>query len=234
MDVKATITRIQEETPTVKSFLFDLGGADFFFLPGQWLDIHIDTGSSVEVEGFSIVSSPLQRGSIELAIKKLAHGRASTYLHEQAQVGDSFIIQGGFGDFYYHRDMKGPLVLIAGGIGITPLISILRYVDEAGLDVKVTLLYSARTPSEIVFYDQLQALEARNSRIRCFLTVTRPQGEPWAGQVGRIDRLFLQEHVSSQDSLYYLCGPSPMLDDLSALLTSLGAQPSHIKAERWW
>ena len=234
MEVDATIIRIQEETPTVKSFLFDLGGAGFSFLPGQWVDFYIDTGNSIVVGGFSITSSPLQKGTIELAIKKLSQGRASTYLHERASVGDSFIIQGGFGDFYYEQGMGGPLVLIAGGIGITPLMSMLRYVDEARLEVDVTLFYSTRTPSELVFYNQLQALAAHNPRIRCVFTVTRPRGEPWDGPIGRIDLAPLREYAPSHDSLYYLCGPPPMLDDLSLLLADLGIEPSRIKIERWW
>ena len=234
MEVDATIVRIQQESPTVKSFLFDLGGADLPFLPGQWIDLNIDTGDTTAVGGFSITSSPLQRGTIELAIKKLPHGFAANYLHQRAKVGDSFVIQGGFGGFHYEPEWKGPLTLIAGGIGITPLMSMLRYMDQVGPEGEVSLLYSASSPSELLFRQELQELAARKPRFRCVFTVTRPQSEEWDERVGRIDRGLLQEHRPAHDCLYYLCGPPPLQDGLSGVLTSLGVNPSHIKAERWW
>lgn len=234
MDVDATILRIQQETPTVKSFLFDLGGVDLPFLPGQWLDLYVETGSSTAVGGFSITSPPLQRGTIELAVKKLPHGAAATYLHQRAKVGESFLIRGGSGNFHYDQNWDGPSVFIAGGIGITPLMSILRYVDQAGLNVDVLLLYCARTAAELVFYDELQGLAARNPRVRCVFTVTRPDQKKWDGRVGRIDEALLREQIPEMNSLFYLCGPPPMQDGLSSVLAGLGVAPSSIKVERWW
>ena len=134
MDVDATIIRIQQEAPTVKSFLFDLGGIDLPFLPGQWVDLYVETGSTTAVGGFSITSSPLQHGAIALAIKKLPQGAAASFLHDRAKVGDSFLIRGGSGGFHYEESWDGPSVLIGGGIGITPLMSILRYLDDTGID----------------------------------------------------------------------------------------------------
>ena len=235
MEVDATITKIRQETPTVKSFLLDLGGDPFHFLPGQWVDFYIDLGHKLEVGGFSIISSPLQKETIELAVKKQAYGAPSVYLHEQAKVGDTFIINGGFGDFYYDydRDTGNPLVLIAGGIGITPLISILRYVDEAHPEVEVTLIYSSTTPSELVFLRELKAISARNPRIRCVFTTTQPQEELWEGHVGRIDLALLKEHLPEKDALFYLCGPPAMLDDVSVLLADLGVDPSRVRMEKW-
>ena len=234
VEIEATLIRIQQETPSVKSFLFDLGGADLVFKPGQWVDLYVDTGQSVEVGGYSITSTPLQRGIFELAVKKLPQGTAAIYLHEHAKVGDSFVVHGGFGGFHYDPEWSGPLVLIAGGIGITPIMSILRYVDEARLDMDVLLIYSARSPSELVFYREIKALVARNHRIRCVFTVTRPQGEAWDGQTGRIGLALLRDHLPAEESLYYLCGPPPLQDGVLALLAGLGVSPSRIKVERWW
>ena len=234
MDVDATIIRIEQETPTVKSFLFDLGGIDLPFLPGQWVDLYVETGSSTEVGGFSITSSPLRHGTMALAVKKLPQGAAATYLHEQAKVGDSFLIRGGSGDFHYEESWDGPSVLIGGGIGITPLMSILRYLDETGMNRETLLLYSASTASELVFLDELQVMATRNPWLRCVFTVTQPGAGKWDGRVGRIDAELLREHLPAQDCLYYLCGPPPMQDDLSSILQGLGVAPSNIKVERWW
>ena len=234
LNVDATIVRIEQQTPTVKSFLFDLGGAQLTFLPGQWVDLYIDTGLSAEVGGYSITSSPLQPGAIELAVKKLPFSRASTYLHDRAREGDTFIIRGGFGEFYFDQSRIGPLALIAGGIGITPFMSMLRYIDEAGLDMDVTLIYSARTASELLFRGELEQLAARNPGISSVFSVTGPGSEDWDGRSGRIDAALIQEQGLPPDSLYYLCGPPGFEEGLSALLGNLGVRPGHIKVERWW
>ena len=234
MEAEATIVRIEMLSPTVKSFHFDLGGADLSFLPRQWLDIYVDIGSSTELGGFSITSSPLKRGTFELAIKKLPYGPAAIYLHEQAKVGDSLLVQGGFGDFYFSRDWDGPVMLIAGGIGITPFMSMLRYLDDAGPGVETVLLYSASSPAELLFRRELQALAGRNPSIKCVFTVTRPHDEAWQGRVGRIDPELVQEHMPARECLYYLCGPPALQDDLSLGLAELGVDPIRMKVERWW
>ena len=234
MDAVTTISSIQQVSPTVKVFGFDLGGVDLDFLPGQWVDLYVDTGLSVEVGGYSITSTPLQQGTIELAIKKLPHALAATYLHDRAKVGDAVEVRGGSGGFHYEQDWHGPLVLIAGGIGITPLISILRYVDQSQLENPVELIYSAGTPSELLFREEIQAIANRNPRIQCAFTVTRPSGEAWDGRVGRIDLDMLKEHSPTQDSLYYVCGPPSFQDNLAIMLGNLGVKASLIRSERWW
>ena len=236
MKTVARMTQIRQETPTTKSFLLELGEADLSFTPGQWVDLYINdplVWPEVVVGGFSITSSPLQKGSIELAVKKIREGRASVYLHERARVGDLITIDGGYGDFYYQEGMSDSLVLIAGGIGITPLMSMIRYVDGAGLDVNIALFYSSRTPSELLFLEELKAISSRNGRISCQFNVTRPGREPWDGQVGRIDHQMLEEKGLDRRSLYYVCGPQGFARDIAAILTGLGVEPSRVKSEEW-
>ena len=230
----AHITAIRQESPTVKSFQMDLGDALFSFMPGQWVDLYIDDPMlGPVVGGFSMTSSPLRKGYVELAVKRIPEGQASVYLHDRVAVGDLVTLDGGYGDFYYHDGMGDSLVLVAGGIGITPLMSIIRYVDEAGLDVGVKLLYSSSDPSELVFHGELQAISARNSRISCHFTVTRPGDETWDGRVGRIDRGMLEEHHLEGAALYYLCGPRGMPRDVARELAALSVDVSRIKSEEW-
>lgn len=233
MESDATIVAIRQETPSVKSLVLELERDDFAFLPGQYVDLAIQTPEDVIVGGFSITSSPLQKGTIELAIKKLPYGRAALHLHERAAVGDTVLVAGPSGDFFYQPAMGGPLLLIAGGIGITPLMSILRFAHDAQLDVRLTLLYSAKTPSELAFYDELKKIAAQNPRIKCRFTVTQPHGEPWQGRVGRIDASMLREHIEHKDTLVYLCGPPGMLGDVTGMLQALGVEASGIKVEQW-
>ena len=234
LEVVATISSIQQVSPTVKVFSFDLGGVDLPFLPGQWVDLFIDTGASVEVGGYSITSTALQRGSIELAVKRLDHGAAAAYLHDRARLGDVVQIQGPSGGFHHEPEWQGPLVLVAGGIGITPLISILRYVDQSQLGNPLALIYSASSPSELLFQDEILSIAARNSAIRCAFTVSRPSETSWDGRVGRIDVDMLREHTPGQHCLYYLCGPPSFQDDMAALVADMGIDDSMVRAERWW
>lgn len=230
----ARIIAIRQETPTVKSFRMDLGDAPFTFMPGQWLDLYIDDPElGPVVGGFSMTSSPLQKAHVELAVKRIPDGQASVYLHDRVAIGDQVTLDGGFGEFYYHEGMGNSLVLVAGGIGITPLMSMIRYVDEAGLDVSVKLLYSSSSPSELVFRQELEAIAVRNTRIICHFTVTSPGDEPWGGRVGRIDRGMLEEHGAGQADLYFLCGPRGMPPDVAGDLALMGVDSSRIRSEEW-
>jgi len=230
----AEIIRIHQETPTVKSFRLALPAPTFSFLPGQWVDLYIDDPDEDDlIGGFSITSSPVHRDYIDLAIKKIPEGRASVYLHERVRVGDVVTIDGGYGDFYYREGMSQALVLIAGGIGITPLMSMMRYIDEAPFDVDLTLFYSAATPLEFVFHEELQGIAARHANIRCHFTVTQPGRAPWDGRVGRIDRQMLGAQAMVPHALYYLCGPRGFAEDMEALLTQLGVGMPQIRYEAW-
>ena len=234
------ITHIHQETPTVKSFRLALPAPTFSFWPGQWIDLYIDDPAEQTdgiIGGFSITSSPLHRDYIDLAIKRIPEGRASVYLHDCVGVGDRVIIDGGYGDFYYREGMSKRLVLIAGGIGITPLISMIRFVDEAQLDVDLTLVYSAKRPSELVFFEELQATAARNPHLRCYFTVTAPELEPWESDTGRIDRDRLASLLDmgnpTADTLYFVCGPRGFAEDMEMMLGELGIDQSCIRYEGW-
>jgi glycine betaine catabolism B len=234
------ITQIRQETPTVKSFRLALSTPTFSFWPGQWVDLYIDDPLQAPdgiIGGFSMTSSPLHRDYIELAIKRIPEGRASMYLHDHISVGDRVIVDGGYGDFYYREDMGKRLVLIAGGIGITPLMSIIRFVDEAQLDVDLTLIYSAKRPSEFVFFEELQATSTRNPRIHCYFTVTAPEQEPWTGAIGRVRRPWLTpilaEGDAAADALYFICGPRGFAEDIESILNEIGIEPSRIHYEGW-
>ena len=234
MGLEARLVRIRQETPTVKSFLFDLQGAEMDFKPGQWVDLYVDIGPSVEVGGYSITSTPLQRGTFELAIKKLPWGAPAIYLHEQAKEGEMFTVQGGSGNFVLDPEWPGSIVFIAGGIGITPIISMLRYLDQTHDGRETLLLYSASSPAELAFRREIEEMTNRNPRSRAIFTVTRPHDGQWDGRTGRIDRDLLREKLPQGESLYYLCGPPPLQDDLSSVLKDMGVPPPHIRTERWW
>ena len=234
MRIPAVIARIERQTPTIKSFELDLDGHELGFKPGQWVDFFVTIEGAEAVGGYSITSSPSVQDSISLAIK-LDEGNhpVTNWLHKEARVGDTVEISLG-GDFYYASHMDGPAVLIAGGIGLTPLMSVIRAIDESGAPMPATLIYSVSTPSEILFRQELEDIARRNSAIRLVFTITRLEEERWGGHIGRIDAELIRAAQVSLDSLFFICGPPGMIRDVVAMLVKMGVPASRIMYEQWW
>jgi len=234
MKIPVRILSIRQETPTVKSYALDLEGQEFSFLPGQWVDCYVEPDGERGVAGYTLTSSPTTVGTIELTVRRSDEREVTRFMHEEAEAGDVIYVDGGQGDFYYEREMGDSLTLIAGGIGITPLMSMLRYVNEGTSDVKAKLFYSARSPSEIVFRRQLEEIAGSNERIDCVFTVTRPGREPWEGRTGRIGGRLLMDEGADLGGLFFICGPKPMGQDMEKILRGLGVPSERVRYEQWW
>lgn len=236
MRMPARIASIQQETPTVRSFTLELGGCHLGFKAGQWVDLFVSIEGAEAIAGYSITSSPTVHDRIDLAVKLVGDNLATQYMHKQARVGDKVEVQVG-GEFYYTAEMADSLVLIAGGIGLTPLMSIMRYLDEPPSAAKALLVYSAGLPSELLFKDQLDEMVTRNPRISCVYTVTRPGTSAaggWDGSTGRIDGELLRRARVDTAALFYVCGPPPMIQSMLSLLQSINVPSSRILYEQWW
>ncbi|MHB1677990.1 MAG: FAD-dependent oxidoreductase [Sulfuriferula sp.] len=228
----ATIRAIQQATPSVKIFQLDYGDQAFHYLAGQWIDLYVDIHGSRKVGGYSITSSPVQAGSIELAVKASIRHPVTRWLHETARIGDQVQISRGQGVFVYLPEMSPRVVLIGAGVGVTPLISIFRYIADAVPQTDVTLVYSIPNIDEYLFQQEIEALSQKpNLHHLVTLTQTDPA---WQGRSGRIDAQLLQDAGTSNDTLYYLCGPQGMVEDVSAVLASIAVPPSRIIYEKWW
>ena len=235
MKIPVKISDIRQISPTVKSFTLDAEGREFTFLPGQWIDCFVDICGRTEVAGYSMTSAPTQDGRFSIAVKQVGDNAVTDHLHQSAAVGDTLIVEGGQGDFHYTgADASRPIALIAGGIGITPIASIIRHIDAAAVQVRATLLYSASAPSELLFRSEFEAIAARNPLFAAHFTVTRPHAEGWDGAVGRIDADTLRNAGVDADTRCYICGPPRMISDIAADLRAMGAPESGIIYEQWW
>ena len=234
MRLPATIVAIHRETPTIKSFALDLSGREIGFMAGQWVDFFVTLEGAEAVGGYSITSSPAEQTTFGLAVKRDGSDHPVTnWLHEDAQVGDRVEVALG-GDFFYEPDEAESVVLIAGGIGLTPLMSIVRSVHELATGTRLTLVYSASTPDELLFRDELEKISADNPRIRCVFTVTKPTSNVWDGHTGRIDAELLRAESVDQDALFFVCGPPSMIRAMVSMLRGLGVPRSRIRYEQWW
>lgn len=229
----ATITSIQQASPSVKVFQLDYGQQPFHYLAGQWIDLYANVNGKTEVGGYSMTSSPHQSGSsIELAVKSSTRHPVTRWLHEDAKIGDTVQISDGQGVFVYQPEMSRRVVLVGAGVGVTPLISIFRYIAAAVPQTDVTLVYSIPDADEYLFQTDIEAL-SRQPNCHHLVTLTQPDAR-WQGRSGRIDTQLLREAGMSDDTLYYLCGPQGMVEDVSAVLTSIGVPASRIIYEKWW
>jgi len=129
----------------------------------------------------------------------------------------------------FFLDESAPAVLVAGGIGITPMKSMLEHAADAGLATPITLLYANHAPREIAFREVIDDLARRNPRSRIVYTVSEP-GASWSGRVGRLGPEILGE-VAAPAALYYVAGPPAMVQEALRSLQALGVPPERVKAE---
>ncbi|XP_006170765.1 oxidoreductase NAD-binding domain-containing protein 1 [Tupaia chinensis] len=247
----AKVCGAADESPTVRSIRLLVADKHFSFKAGQWVDFFIP-GVSV-VGGFSICSSPRlleQERMIELAVKYTNHPPA-LWVHNKCVLGSEVAVRVG-GEFFFDpqpTDASRNLVLIAGGVGINPLLSILRHsadLHRARVDGgsgpetgTVKLFYSARDTSELLFQKNiLDLVNEFPEKIACSLHVTKQttqisaELQPYITE-GRVTEEEIGGHISGE-TLFYICGPPPMTDFFSKQLEDSHVPKEHICFEKWW
>jgi len=232
--LQARIAAVEQLTPTTKRFTLDLVGGELRFTPGQYVRLTARIDGREASGGYTITSSPSRTDRFELTVKQAATHPVTRFLHERVTVGDVVHVEGPKGAFTCEPAPGDRLVLVAGGIGITPLLSMVRAVDDAPHTARCTLLYSAAAPSELVQHRELEDMASRNPAIRCHFTVTRPGSETWSGRVGRVDAAWLRFAGVERATRVYVCGPPPMIDDIVRQLEQLGVHEDRVRFEKWW
>lgn len=230
---QARIKDIQELTPTVKGFCLALENTGFQYIPGQWIDLWVDMNGKTEVGGYSVVG--FENGVLELAVKASEHHQVTQFLHQQAEVGTPVTVSEAQGECIYTPDVGQKIVLIAGGIGVTPLMSIFRTIRDHEPDTQVAMLYSAKTPDEFAFADEIKEAADTKAHVLAAFTCTDLEAElpDWVHFQERIDSFFLKTMNLPEDAVYYICGPSPMIRELEETLLTLGVAAGNIRYEKW-
>jgi len=230
----AEIIEIIQETPTVKSFVFDLLGEKLIFAPGQYIDLYVDTLEGSKVAGYSITSSPLSGQRVSIAVKLIPRAPATVHLHEKTKVGDKFDFDGPGGDFSYGGRNGASCTFIAGGIGVTPFMSMIKYITESKInDTKIVLIYSAKTITEMVFLDELKRMSEKSEKLDCYFAITGGGEASHSEHSHRIDFEIIRRYSSLVDTTFFISGPRGMPEDFTEMLVSGGVYRSNIRTESW-
>ncbi len=232
----ATVTLITPETPTVKTFTLALPQ----WVPhraGQHYDVRLTAPDGYQAQrSYSIASQPERGSEIDLTVERLADGEVSTYLHDVLVVGDQLEVRGPIGGYFvWEARLGGPLLLVAGGSGVVPLMAMLRHRAAAGSSVPTRLLYSVRTPEDVIYRQELATLRAAQDGLEIVHTFTRAQPPGWRGYARRIDAPMLQEviHPLRPAPQTYVCGPTLLVEAVATSLVDIGVPPTQIRTERF-
>jgi ferredoxin-NADP reductase/ferredoxin len=232
---RLTLAEAENVTHNVKTFRFQAphgGQIPFDYLPGQFLTLHVAPRDVPTKRSYTIASTPTWRDRIEITVKREDRGLVSRWLHDELKIGDEVEIEAPNGTFCFTGKEAGSIVLIGGGVGITPMMSVARYLTETNWPGKVYLILGFQAPRDFIFRREIAELEFRNANLSVTVAMSRPADEPWSGAVGHIDAVLLASAVPDlATQRAHICGPPPMMGAVKAALVGLGVPESRIKTE---
>jgi ferredoxin-NADP reductase len=219
----ATVAAVKQETPRVKSFRLELP-MWMAHLPGQHYDVRLTAPDGYRAQrSYSIASSPLDEGEIELTIDRLEDGEVSPYFHDVVVEGDQVEVRGPFASYFVWRG-EAPALLIGGGSGVVPLMAILRHRRRVMPELAMRLVYSVRSAEDVIYADELGD--------DALLTFTRRPPEDWTGHTGRIDRALIAE-ADLDGGTAFICGSNPFVEAAADLALAAGFRPERVRTERF-
>ena len=232
----ATVTDIRPENATIKSFTLQLP-AWMQHRAGQHYDIRLTAEDGYQAQrSYSISSEPEREGEVEFTVERLNDGEVSTYLHDVLAKGDRIEVRGPIGGYFvWEATMTEPLLLVAGGSGVVPLMSMIRHRAAAGAKNPTALLYSSRSYEDVIYYNELERLGAADSGLHVFHALTRSQPPGWRGYARRIDSKMLEEVAGplGPSVQVFICGPTLMVESAANLLVNMGVGSDRIRTERF-
>jgi ferredoxin-NADP reductase len=229
----AAVVDVADETPSVKTIAFDVPG-----WPGHRAGQHVDVRLTAEdgyqaQRSYSIASAP-DETLVELTVERLEDGEVSPYLTDELQPGDQIELRGPIGGYFvWDPEQGGPVLLVAGGSGVAPLMAMIRARDAAGSAAETRLLSSSRGWNDVIYRDELDRLGGNGLTVVHTLTRSQPPG--WTGYARRVDAEMLAEvgPRPAELPLVYVCGPTPFVETVAETLVQLGHEPRRVKTERF-
>jgi ferredoxin-NADP reductase len=229
------VAELIQETPRVASLVLQVPewpGHD----AGQHVDVRLTADDGYQAQrSYSIASAP-EDSRLTITVERLEDGEVSPYLVGEVKVGDKIELRGPIGGFFVWRAGEArPLLLIAGGSGVVPLMAMIRHRSSAGGKAPTRLLYSSRTAEDIIYMEELDRFASAGDGLAVAYALTRSQPDGWKGYARRIDREMVGEVAwpKEQAPAVFICGPTAFVETAAGLLVELGYDPLSIKTERF-
>ncbi len=231
----AALARKRPETRTTATLLFDIDD-----WPGHRAGQHVDLRLTAE-DGYQAsrsysIASPPEDGAVALTVERLEDGEVSPYLVDVMEPGDELELRGPVGGwFVWDVADGGPVLLVAGGSGVVPLMAMLRHRAARGSTAPARLLVSARTLDDLIYGRELGELEAAGDGLELFVTLTRSAPPGWTGYTRRLDREMLADVAwdPAERPRVYVCGPTSFVEAAADALVGLGHDPALVRTERF-
>jgi ferredoxin-NADP reductase len=231
----AEVVDLIDETPRVRSIVLDVPEW-IGHRAGQHVDVRLTAEDGYQAQRSYSIASPPEDRRLALTVEGLPDGEVSSYLVGELRTGDRLELRGPVGGYFvWEVDMGGPLLLIAGGSGIVPLMSMLRHRGASGAEVGAKLLYSSRSWEDVIYRDELERLASATNGPEVVHTLTRSQPSGWTGYARRVDGQMLAETAwpASGEPSAFVCGPTPFVESVAAALVLLGYPATSVKTERF-
>lgn len=234
--IEAVIVDIIEETHDTKSYCFTTDLPLESYRAGSHINIEIQAGDDVIKRTYTLSSSPKQINKHAITVKRVNDGLASNWLFENLCIGDKLRVSQPQGDFVLPYQPAGKILLLSAGSGITPVMSMLRYLTQTGNRSDITFLHYAQSPDDIIFRDEISTLALAHPGIRTCFSVERSTGSKQATSIekGRISQKQLVKLIPDVlDREIYLCGPQPFMKATMDILNAIEFNPSQLHFENF-
>jgi ferredoxin-NADP reductase len=231
-----TVIAIRPETRQTKSFTLALPKW-MAHRAGQHYDVRLTAPDGYQTQrSYSIASPPERVGELELTVERIPDGEVSPYLHDVLEVGDQLEVRGPIGGYFvWEVAQGGPLLLVAGGSGVVPLMAMLRHRAAQHATLPARILYSSRTADDVIYRDELDGLAGADRAFEPFYTFTRQPPVGWTGYRRRIDLTMLAEVIKPFDrrARVYVCGPTLLVEAVANALVQMELPIEQIRTERF-
>ncbi|WP_287296515.1 2Fe-2S iron-sulfur cluster-binding protein [Moorena sp. SIO2C4] len=232
-EITVRCVQVINETDDVKTFRFVAEPPILFsYKPGQFVTLDLEIDGKPVKRSYSISSAPSRPHTLEITVKRVPApadapdvpaGLVSNWLHDNIKVGSEVRLNGPMGKFTCADHRADKLLFISAGSGITPIMSMSKWLCDTGADVDVVFVHSARSPQDIIFHQKLQLMAALHPNFKLAITTTRPElDQAWSGYTGRLNEAMLAEMAADfRDRIVYVCGPNPFMAGVKEMLAGL-------------
>ena len=229
------VVELIQETPRVASLVLNVPewhGHD----AGQHVDVRLTADDGYQAQRSYSIASPPEDSRVAITVERLEDGEVSPYLVGEVRVGDKVELRGPIGGYFvWKAATTAPLLLVAGGSGVVPLMAMIRHRSAAGSKAPARLLYSSRTADDIIYKEELDRVASSSGGVAVSYTLTRTQPAGWNGYARRIDQDMVREVAWPKDlsPMVFICGPTSFVESAAGILVDLGYDPLAIKTERF-